>query len=76
MAAQEVGTHRYRDLRAHRAWVWIKKCSNGAVKAESKEFPSKDALSLSYSIYYLPGKQSTLNYIHYIIIIPFRYRFS
>lgn len=58
--------------------VCIETCPNGAVKAESKEFPSKDLLrlSLSYFIYYLPGKQSTLNYIQYIITIPFRHGFS
>lgn len=52
-------------------------CPNGAVKAESKEFSSKDPLrlSFSYSIYYLPSKQSTLSYIQCIIIIPFRHRF-
>lgn len=62
------------DLRAHRAWVCIETFPNGTVKAESKEFSSKDPLrlSLSYSIYYLPGKQSTLSYIQYRIIIPLR----
>lgn len=42
------------------------------------EFSFKDLLrlSFSYTIYYLPGKQSTLNYFQYIIIIHFRNRFS
>jgi len=46
--------------------------------ASPEEFSPKDLLGLgfSYTIYYLPGKQPTLNFIQYIIIMPFRNRFS
>lgn len=40
------------------------------------ELSSKDLLVLSYARHYLPGKQSTINAIQYIIIVHFRYRFS